>query len=190
MALPQKVIEQLGREPATTPGWSGQLLMFTSTLFFISLFVYLGLAFGYSPYLSAQENKVQDQIQAFSQQIPVDQQVQLANFYSQISNLRTLLADHVISSPVFAWLEKNTEANIYFNKFSLTPSTSQLEVGGNAPSLDDVDQQLLIFKSQPEIQRIEIGSITLSNNVWQFDFTLHFNPGYFYASGKPIPAAQ
>ena len=58
MALPQKVLEQLGREPPKTPGWAGQFLMFSSTIFFVSLVVYIGLVFGYRPYITSEVKKL------------------------------------------------------------------------------------------------------------------------------------
>lgn len=119
MPLPEKVIEQLGREPPRTPGWSGQLLIFSSTVLFISVFIYFGLTFGYQTYLKSQVQKIKDQVQAFSQQIPADEQAKIASFYSQLTNLKSLLANHVFSSQIFGWLEKNTQANIYWNRFSL-----------------------------------------------------------------------
>ncbi len=184
MPLPQKVIEQLGREPPKTPGWSGQLLMFSSTMFFASLLLYLGLAFGYQPYLTGQVRKVQDQIQAFSQEVSVDQQTKLINFYSQLSNLRTLLANHLITSPVFAWLEKNTQVNIYFSKFVLSQEKNQLTLGGVAKNMDDINQQFAIFQADPDIDRMNIGSASLNNGAWQFEVVLFFRKGYFSSSAS------
>ncbi len=182
MALPQKVIEQLGREPARTPGWSGQLLMFAGTIFFISLLVYFGLAYGYRPYLDSETQRLKDQLQSFSQKVPVEKQTQLAAFYSQLANLQIILAKHNSASPVFGWLEKNTETNVYFTKFILTAATNQLALGGIAKTMDDVDQQLVDFASQKDtVQRLSVSSISFSNGVWQFDVVLTFQPGFFLA---------
>ncbi len=188
MALPQKVIEQLGREPSRTPGWSGQLLMFSSTIFFISLLAYFGLVFGYKPYLDSNVQKLQDQIQAFGQKIPLDQQKKLINFYAQLSNIESLLANHVIASPVFGWLEKNTETNAYFTRFSLNTQTNQLALTGIAKTMDDVSQQLAIFENRPEAKQMSVGNITLTNGLWNFDVALSFDPGYFYHSNAATPA--
>lgn len=182
MALPQKVIEQLGREPPKTPGWSGQLLIFSSTVLFISLFVYFGLVYGYEPYLNSSAKKLQDQIQSFSQQITAVEQAELANFYSQLANLKLLLANHVFSSQIFAWLEKNTQANTYYDKFDLNITNNQLLLGGIGKTMEDVDQQLAVFESQPEVQGLSVSNISFVNSVWRFGATLQFKSGYFNRS--------
>src|SRR3989304_3721474 len=128
MALPQKVLEQLGREPPKTPGWAGQFLMFSGTLFFIAAFVYLGLVFGYRPYLASEVRKLQDQINIFIQQIPLEEQNKIINFYSQLLNLRSLLDNHAISSQLFDWLEQNTQVNVYYDRFDVNLRTGELRI--------------------------------------------------------------
>jgi len=183
MPLPQKVIEQLGREPPKTPGWSGQLLMFSTTVFVITLLIYLGLVFGYKPYLNAEVNSLQKQIQQFSQQIPLEEQNQIISFYSQLLNLRSLLTNHVISSPVFTWLEDNTQINVYFASFSLNRREGQVRLAGVAKTMEDVTQQFAIFVSKPEIAKVEIPNVSFSSGAWRFDVTLTFIPGYFLPGG-------
>lgn len=179
MALPQKVIAQLSREPPKTPGWSGQLMMFSSTIFFISLLIYLGLTFGYQPYLRSEADKLQDQIQAFSQQIPLEEQEKIIDFYSQLINLQTVLANHVFTSQTFEWMENNTQANVYYEKFDLNPTTNKLSLGGIAKTMEDVNQQFAIFANNPAIQRMSISNVTFSSGFWQFNVNLFFEPGYF-----------
>lgn len=189
MALPQKVIEQLGREPPKTPGWSSQLLMFSGTIFFISLLVYFGLTYGYRPYLDSQTKQLKDQLQSFSQKVTIEKQAELVAFYSQLANLKTILAKHNSASPSFDWLEKNTETNVYFTKFSLTSATNQISLEGIAKTMDDIDQQLVDFASQTDtVQRLSVSNISFSNNAWQFQVVLTFKPGFFSAIN--ILAAQ
>ena len=187
MPLPQKVIEQLGREPPKTPGWSGQLLMFSSTVFLISLFIYIGLVFGYRSYLLGEVKKAQNQIQAFSQQIPAEEQARLVDFYSQLTNLKSILASHVFSSQIFDWLERNTEANVYFTKFNLAASRSQLTLGGVAKTMEDAAQQIAVFEAQPELEKVSVGGVSFANGVWQFDLNLIFKTGYFQRPSSPAP---
>lgn len=180
MPLPQKVIEQLGREPPKTPGWSGHLLMFSGTIFAITLFIYLGLAYGYESYLQSGVKKLQDQIQAFGRQISPDEQAKLVGFYSQIANLRTLLSKHVVSSRAFAWLEKNTQANVYYASFDLDVAGSQLTFAVKAKTMADVLQQIAIFENLPEIGKLRISNVSLgSDGWWQFSASIVLPSGYF-----------
>lgn len=187
MALPQQVVERLGREPTGTPGWSSRLLMFAGTLFFISIAVYLGLEFGYKPYLSSQVGKLNDQIQRFTQEIPVNDQNNLISFYSQISNLNGILNQHVVSSPLFDWLEKNTENQIYYTKLDFTPSTGQLTLMGFSKTVNDFSQQLQVFQSDPGVDRININNFAFTQNgSWQFDETLFLNNRLFNQASSSL----
>lgn len=187
MALPQKVIDQLGREPPKTPGWSSQLLMFSSTVFFITLIIYFGLTYGYRPYLDSQTKHLQDQLQAFSQKIPVDKQTELIQFHSQLANLKTILAAHNAVPPLFDWLEKNTEVNIYFTRANFTAATSQLSLSGVAKTMDDIDQQLVVFQNAPDIQRFAVSTVSFVNGAWQFEASVIFKRGFFLMAKNQTP---
>ena len=119
MPLPQKVVEQLGREPPKTPGWSGKLLMFSGTIIFVTLSVYFGLSFGYTPYLKAEIEKINKDIEQFGQQVPVGDQLKLVSFYSQLGNIKSLLSSQIIGLRAFDWIEKNTQVNTYIKNFSI-----------------------------------------------------------------------
>jgi uncharacterized membrane protein YvbJ len=87
MPLPQQVVEQLSRESSRTPGWSSGIILFSGTVFGVVLLVYLGLTFGYTPYLNAQISQANDQIKKLDQSVSADDQTKLATFYSQVTNL-------------------------------------------------------------------------------------------------------
>ncbi|MBI4085653.1 MAG: hypothetical protein HY433_00165 [Candidatus Liptonbacteria bacterium] len=183
MALPEQVVDRLSREPVHTPGWSGQLLMFAATIFFISVGVYLGLMFGYKPYLNSKISGLDAQIQKFTQEIPLSDQEQLISFYSQLSNLGGILQKHVISSALFDWLEKNTSANIYYTRFNFSPGTNQLALTGAAKTTNDFIQQLQAFQNESAVERINVNSLNVSSNgTWQFDFVLFFTRSFFNQS--------
>ncbi len=179
MALPEQVVDRLSREPVHTPGWSGQLLMFAATIFFISLGVYLGLMFGYKPYLDSKISGLDAQIQKFTQEIPLSDQEQLASFYSQLSNLGGILKKHVVSSPLFDWLEKHTDANVFYAKFNFNPGTNQLALTGTAKTTNDFVQQIQAFQGESAVERINVNSLTSSSNgTWQFDLVLFLRPDF------------
>lgn len=178
MPLPDKVIEQLGREPPKTPGWSFGIVMFSGTILFIVVFVYLGLTLGYEPYLNSQIKQQQDQINKLSQSISTTDQAKLIAFYSQISNLKTLLKNHVISSKMFDWLEKNTEANVSYQSMSFSQGNN-LTLSGTAVAEGDLNQQLAIFEASPEVQRVNLTSVANSQAGaagWTFNLTLVLSP--------------
>ena len=176
MALPEQVVERLSREPVQTSGWSSQLLMFSATIFFISLAVYGGIVFGYKPYLEKQISSFDAQISDFGKKIPTEEQNKLVAFYSQIVNLKGILGQHAASSQLFEWLEKNTATNIYYNKMDFSLSSGQLNLAGYSKTVDDFSKQLIVFQNNPIVQRIVVNGLTIStNNTWQFNINLFLN---------------
>lgn len=194
MALPQPAIEQLSQRPTPkSQGWFSQLLMFSATLLFITLVVYAGLAFGYKPYVNAQVQSLNQQIQGFSAEIPVQDQQNTIDFYAQLVNLQTILNSHVAASPVFQWLEANTDGNVYYTALSLSVPNQQLTLSGVAKTVNDANGQLQIFQQSPQVQRATFSDIQYDSgkNDWDFDATLFFSPSFFNftnSSGANVPA--
>jgi Tfp pilus assembly protein PilN len=176
MPLPQTVVEQLGKEPPKTPGWSVGMLTFAGSLLFLVVLIYVGLTFGYEPYLNGQISTTQNQINQLSQQISPADQTNLINFYSELSNLKSLLANHVIASNLFPWLEQNTEVNVYYTSFSFSGG-DQITLSAVAKSEADVNQQLAIFESSPEVSNVIFSGVSAgAAGGWSFDVTLTINP--------------
>ncbi len=179
MALPQQVLDRLSREPPKTPGWSSGLLLFCGAILFITLAIYVGLVFGYEPYLNGKVDGLNAQINTVAKSISADDEARLITFYSEITNLKNVLANHVALSRFFSWLEKNTEANIYFSRlsFSSQGSGNQVTLSGSAPSEADINQQTAIFESSPQVRSVNISSVSKSQDTgqWIFNATLVLN---------------
>jgi Tfp pilus assembly protein PilN len=186
MPLPEKVIEQLGREPSETQGWALGVLFFSAGMLFLAIAIYFGLTLGYAPYLQSQLSGTQNQVNALNRSVSASDQAQLIDFYSQIANLQTLLQKHILSSQFFSWLEQNTEANVYYQSFALTAG-DQVTLAGVARSEADVNQQIAVFENSPEVSSVTVSSVNapqLLGNGWTFSATLIMNPSVFLASNQ------
>lgn len=195
MPLPEKVIEQLGREPSPeTQGWAVGALMFSGGILFLALAIYFGLTMGYEPYLQNQLNGTQAQVSALNNSISTSDQTQLIDFYSQIANLQTLLASHTLPTQFFSWLEANTEANVYYQSLTLT-SEDNATFSGVAATEGDLNQQVAIFENSPEVSSVTVSSIAapqlgVNNAGWTFNLTLVMKPSVFLAFSQPSPSNQ
>ena len=180
MALPQKAIEQLAREPVLTPGWSGRLLMFSSALFFIALSVYFGTRFGYMPYLNDQVEELREQIDAFNNQIPPQKQEQLIDFYSQVANLRDLLHEQKIASVALPWLEENTHKDIVFSSFSASLEQGVITVPGRARTIEALVEQLAFFQEHKDLKGVQFsGTAVDGEGFWSASLIINFREGFF-----------
>ena len=181
MPLPQQVIEQLGHEPSVkVPGWSMGILLFSGAVLAVILVIYAGLAFGFQPYLNSQIAQTQSKIAAESQKISSSDAQALTTYYSQITNLSTLVASHVIFSQVLTWLESNTEANVYYGSMSFG-SGNQVTLSSFARTQADVNQQIAIFESSPNVSSVSITSVMFSATagMWSFNTVLTLKKSLF-----------
>lgn len=189
MALPQQVINQINREPDRSPGWSAGLILFCAGILVLTVVIYAGIKFGYEPYLNSQFSSTQTQIATLGQSISSSDTANLLTFYSQISNLQSLLSKHVINSQFFSWLEQNTEANVYYSQFSLV-SGDQITLVGDALSEADVNEQVAVFEASPEVKSVAVTNVGVSGSgKWQFTASLTMNQSLFLVPGSAAAAA-
>ncbi|MCR4328082.1 MAG: hypothetical protein NUV53_01025 [Patescibacteria group bacterium] len=179
MPLPQKVIDRLSREPSGTPGWSSQLLMFSGTLFIISILVYGGIAIGFKPYFESKQRDLDKKIQVFTQQIPLAEQEKITSFYSQIVNIKSLLDNHVVITPFFKWFEEHTQQNVVYQSLSATIESEKITMSGVAKSIGDVEEQLAVFEKDEVIENVSFGNIAVNDKGgWSFQVSITFTPGF------------
>ncbi len=181
MALPTKVVEQLSRAPARTPGWSSRVLLFSATFFILSLGIFLGIQFGYRPFLEGQVLQLDKDIKNFSDQVSPAQQEELVTFYSQLDNLSNLLAHQVQTSKVFQWIETNTNTQVQLTSLSFNATTKTLTLSGQAKTILNLGEQLNRFQAQSEIISLQLSQLSLNQGSggWNFSATLVFNRKYF-----------
>lgn len=180
MPLPTQVVEQLSREPVKTPGWSSGLLFFSGGVAVVVFVLYLGLIFAYRPYLNSRIATIEEQIDILNQQVSADAQNQLISFYSQISNVRSLLGNHVFFSHFLSWLESHTQANVSFGNLNFS-NGNQIILVGLTKTQADMDQQLAAFESAPDVKSARVSNISFvsTSNVWQFTISLVMQPSVF-----------
>jgi len=175
----------MSREPVRTPGWSGRLLMFSATIFIIALVVYFGLLYGYMPYAEKQRSSWQDKKANLEQQVSESQRTEILNFYSQLSNLNSLLDGHVLASSLFDLFEKNTVKSVYFTKLSFSGQDGQIMLTGVGKTMDDITSQMRVFQGSPEVKKITLsGASVIQGGVWQFDMNLYLSADALKAGGS------
>ncbi len=187
MAFPTQEIEKLAKSSTGEQGSYKQLLMLGGTLLFISAVLYAGLTFGYAPYIESQIVSVQAKSAELDKKVPKEKQDQLIAFYSQISNLSTLLAKHPNTLKIFSWLEANTQPNIYFSKFSFNLATYQLSLIGVGRTPLDIAEQINIFEKSSEVARVNFNNVSsMAGGSWQFNVSVFLDPKFIAAAGSTV----
>ena len=148
------------------------------------------MRFGYEPYLNAQLSSLEGQAQKVGQSVSPADEANLVTFYSQISNLESLIKNHVFFSQFLTWLEQNTEANVYYTSMSFT-SGNQVTLVGIAKTSADVSEQVAVFEASPEVSSVSLSNVSSfsSANEWIFNAVLTMQPVRFPVDpGESSPA--
>ena len=182
MPLPQQVIEQLGRENPDSQGWAWDALLFSGGVLFLVVLIYVGLKYGSEPYWNNQIAQTRDAVASTTGSVSMTDQAQIISFYSQTANLKSALANHQFTSKLFQWIENNTEANVYYQNFQLTPG-GKVSLRGVAKTEADVNQQMAIFENAPEVTNVALSSVGVApiGGGFTFNVSLTMNPSVFSA---------
>jgi hypothetical protein len=185
MPLPQEVINRLSEERPPEAGWSSGLLGFSIALFAVIAVLYAGIAFGYEPYVNGRVTSVDSDLTRVSQSVSLDKTASLIAFYSQVSHVRSLAQGHVFFSQFLAWLSRHTEANAYDTALAFS-ANNQVSLTVLAKTESDLNQQVAIFESDPDVTSVNVSNISLANvsGFWQANLVLIMKPTVFMAAGQ------
>lgn len=150
----RKNLDELARLEQEAPqqiGFLWSLLRFLFIVLLILMVGFVGLRFGYTPFLKSQIKKQEAAITELTTRIPQSEQDNLLKFYFQLADLEKLLRNHVMTSKVFALLESRTNQRAYFTSLSLDVGEKKLALEGIAPSYEVVAQQLASFEAASDV---------------------------------------
>jgi hypothetical protein len=187
MALQQPSYDQVVSRAPRSPAWFGQLMAFSVTLLALATVVYLGIIFGFRPYLESRVVSLDQEIEDFTRQVPEDEQKAIATFYSQLSNIRTVLAKHTATPEFLSWLESGTVQNVQLTKVTYNTSSRQAQISGVARSTTDVASQVVALQNLPGVERVDFRSSSQAGANVIFDLLVTVAPGSFTASQGAAP---
>jgi len=177
MAQYTKNITEQFMEPERLPvGWPWRLFIFSLILFALVVFVYLGIIWGYEPYLRAQRQSLDQKITEIGGAISEADRENFVNFFSQLVNLQNLLDSHIKGSNIYSFLEKNTNQGVYYEGGNLSVAERYLRLDGIARSYDNLTQQLVAFEQAPEIERVILTESQTADKGVRFSLQLVIKP--------------
>ena len=164
-----ELLERRGSLPII---WPWRPTIFSFGLFLITLVVYVGLHFGYRPYINSQISEQDAAIAKIAETVPAEDQERFLMFYSQLANLRDILNDHTAVTPLFSWFEKTTNQKVFFGGLTADPKTRAATLDGIADSYEVLSEQLQAFKQSPDVERYSIGQAQSADGRISFGVTL------------------
>ncbi len=167
-----KAASNLFRPEKTAVGAPTRLLTFSFLFMLIALLSYLGLAFGYAPFLNSRIKNLDQQLQQLSGTVSQADQDNFIRFYSQLVNFRKILDSHVVASQLFPLLEKITSQKVFYSDADLKIQERQLVLQGLAASYGVLAEQLASFSNDPAVEKYLLNQSQFGDGRVQFKITL------------------
>ena len=163
----QNVREQFSGS-AKGVGWPSKFFTFSLVIFIFLLVIYLGLGFGYEAFLQSSIKKIKGELGSLSDQITDQQREDLITLYSQVTNIKGLIADHTLTSQVFTLLEAITSERVKYVGFDLSVPDRELSIEGVAATYEDLVSQLVLFEQSPQIERFSLEQSAVQGGIVTF----------------------
>lgn len=163
---------------------SNGIFSYESILFYFSLVMLIAVVggffyFNYMLQKTDEEIKTLDETlakQKTKEQKALEDEV-LSN-KQRLQDFPLLLESHKVVTEFFRRLEGRTHPKVVFDLVKISPVEGSVDLSGKADSFESLGQQLIIFKTSPEIiQKVELSKINLNNEgKVDFAFALVINP--------------
>jgi|GEM_PF-6317461 Tfp pilus assembly protein PilN len=120
-------------------GLPWRTLVVSVVIFAVTVFIYVGMAFGFEQYLNRQIAAQTQQLDQLTSGMNQAQQKTSLNFYSQLYNIGTLQKSRVDITPFFTALESHTPSGVVLTGAKLEILRGQkVQLTGTAASFDSV----------------------------------------------------
>lgn len=171
-------------KPEKETSFTWRALTYTGVIFALAFIVYLGLAFGYKPFLTRTITVIDAEIDKISKARTSDPESRqfettFLDFYSQASNIQQLLKDHAAVTPVFDLIERSTREDIFFQTIQVDGETRVIGFSGLAKDYTSLASQFAVYGGLEETEGMTITGSRQSETGMIFDFRMALSPSVF-----------
>lgn len=131
-----------------------RILVISIVLFAVSVLVFVGIEFGYIPYLMSESESLDAELTSLNQTFRGQEQEDVFNLFSQIHNVQTLFSQKTSLSSIPNFLEGVTHASVTLEEVRANFKDGGLILRGNAPTYDILVSQLNILGSDEDIESV------------------------------------
>ena len=148
--------------------------IYSLVIFGAALMIYAGLRFIYKPFIAGAIKEIEARITSLDRSAPQpDMQEGFIQFYSQLTNIRNLLSNHIAITPLFNILEANTMENIGFSSMIINVAERTVNISGFAGSYESLAGQLAVYENIQGIDRVLLSSAKRAGELVQFDLRIN-----------------
>ena len=173
------MVEIIPKPVKKTPSWQIVLFYFSVLFAIMTIFAYFTL--------SSLEKSLEKDIQELTDKISqgktaevITLEKEILAYKKKIDDISPYIEQHILSSQVFDFLEKNTHPRIFFSKVTLSPKPSRVLLSGLCDSFLTLGQQFMILDEAPQVKSVGLNNIFLAEKGGiEFDLQMTLDSNIF-----------
>jgi len=169
--IPKKIIQ--------IPKWLNYLFYFS----FIILFLIIIGIFIINNYINNFQTALKE-LESFLVQIRTPENIalesEIRDYERKIKDFTPLLKEHLETSNIFNFLQKDCHPKVWFQQFSLDSRQNKVNVSGKTQNFETLGQQILIFKDDKFVEDVKLEKVSLGKEgKIDFSLSISLNPQIF-----------
>lgn len=156
----------------------GQQVLFLASIaiFLVTLTSWLVL-YLYSGRLYGVNVDLRSQIASLSEDLDPGLIKELVILSEQLSSARNIIKNHLLTSGVFEFLEKNTHPKVAYSSISYSSDSKTMYLAARAASYVVLARQISIFEASPVVSKVFFGGLKIEKDGGVgFSLNIEFKP--------------
>ncbi len=176
MALPQSNFNLDTRVAPSPNGGTWRLFLFFFSILMLLVLGYVGLLFGYKPYLKREIAAREQSLADLAAQVSQTEQEDFLSFYFQLVDIKNLLSSHVMTSRLLGLLQARISPGVYFSNLTFNTFEGKATIEAFADSYDSFTEQLQAFATTPDIASYAVSNAVQDKGLVKFQAILTMKP--------------
>lgn len=160
MAYTQSALQtELSKQHEAAAGWPWRLMTLSLVILLTVIAVYAGMLFGFKDaYLQRQLTQADAEAAAVLKTVSLDEQKQIFNFYSQLSNIDTLLKKQAKGTTYLDLIERNTLKAVTYASMDMKVDDRAvtIKLDGKTSAYAVIVQQMDLYKKMPNVKDVKL----------------------------------
>lgn len=169
MAYTQSALQsELSKQREVSVGWPWRLMTLSLVVLLTVVAVYVGMRFGFQElYLGKELKDAEETALKLTQSVTPEEQKQIFNFYSQLSNIDSLLDSRGKGIMYLDLVEKNTLKAVTYSDMDLVVSGQAVTIGldGKATSYGSIVEQIDLYKKIPGVKEVNLSGAQVAGQA-------------------------
>jgi len=144
------------------------------SLLIVSSLLYVGFR-NYNNSLEQKKNDLQKKIEELQNKRDPELEKKIPELQKRIKFYEDFLNSRIYASNIFELLEKLTVSKVQYTGFDADFKNYKLSLNSLASDYNNLAKQLSVFENTPQIKKVEVSNIRLTENGVEFNLEIEFD---------------